>query len=66
LYSPKKYIYLLSEHGKGDQGGKKKKEKGNKEKEAKEPEVVEELDPTEEALAAEPKGKDPFAELPKG
>lgn len=41
-----------------------KKDAPKKEKEAPPPE--EELDPTEAALAAEPKSKDPFETLPKG
>lgn len=41
-----------------------KKETAKKDKEAPPPE--EELDPTEAALAAEPKSKDPFDSLPKG
>lgn len=41
-----------------------KKEAPKKEKEA--PPPAEELDPTEEALATEPKSKDPFDALPKG
>ncbi len=41
-----------------------KKETPKKEKEEAPP--AEELDPTEEALAAEPKSKDPFDALPKG
>jgi elongation factor 1-gamma len=46
---------------------KKKAEKTEKKKEEKPAEpLVEELDETELALAAEPKSKDPFDALPKG
>ncbi|XP_060531925.1 elongation factor 1-gamma isoform X2 [Cylas formicarius] len=59
----------------GDAKGKKKeekkqekKEKSKKETPKKEKEITpnEDLDPTDEALALEPKSKDPFDSLPKG
>lgn len=64
-------IYLAHSGGKGDQGqgGKKKEKKQEKkepEKKEKEVEPKEEMDAADEALAAEPKSKDPFDALPKG
>lgn len=64
--------------GAGDKSGKKdKKEKAPKEEKEKPPkeekkakkkeeEPVEEMDAADEALAAEPKEKDPFLALPPG
>lgn len=43
----------------------KPQEKKEKKKEEKKPEPQEELDECDAVLAAEPKAKDPFAELPK-
>ncbi|KAK6641979.1 hypothetical protein RUM44_013702 [Polyplax serrata] len=56
---PKKYAELQGS-AKGKQGGK-----GKEGKEASTP-VKEEMDETEMAIAAEPKSKDPFEEIPKG
>lgn len=52
----------------GTSAPKEKKEKKQAKKEApkKEEEPADDLDPTELALAAEPKAKDPFSLLPAG
>jgi elongation factor 1-gamma len=75
-FDGKKYAEFQGKGGAGGKGSgaaKDKKEKkssqqpkkdANKEKEAPEPE--EEMDAAEEALAAEPKSKNPFETLPKG
>lgn len=54
--------------GEGKKGGKKEKKEsgsGDQKKKEKEAPKKEELDPAEEALAAEPKKKDPFDDFPK-
>jgi elongation factor 1-gamma len=66
-FDGKKYAEF---QGKTSTAPKEKKEKKQPQqqpkKEAKKEEAPEELDPAEAALAAEPKSKDPFDELPKG
>lgn len=53
--------------GKGGHDTKKQEKKQEKKESAKKAqEPVEELDAAEAVLAAEPKQKDPFDELPKG
>ncbi|CAG9859287.1 unnamed protein product [Phyllotreta striolata] len=54
------------QEGKGKKKEEKKQEKKPKEAPKKEKEPEEELDAAEAALAAEPKSKDPFGEMPKG
>lgn len=59
----------IVEQGKASVPKDKKEKKKEVKKEAPKKEApppAEELDPTEEALAAEPKSKDPFDSLPKG
>lgn len=70
-FDPKKYQEFQSKYGVASKETvkKEKKEKPAAEKPAKkekEPEPQEEMDAAEEALAAEPKSKDPFDSLPKG
>uniref|UniRef100_A0A1B6LWB6 Elongation factor 1-gamma n=1 Tax=Graphocephala atropunctata TaxID=36148 RepID=A0A1B6LWB6_9HEMI len=73
-FDPKKFAEVQAATKGGaatkESGKKEKKDKKpqpeKKEKKEKEPEPEEELDLAEEALAAEPKSKDPFDELPKG
>lgn len=70
------FIHLAASKGGKDCGSakkEKKKEKSCGDKSQKEtpkkevpPPQEEELDPTESALAEEPKSKDPFEALPKG
>ncbi|XP_046664728.1 elongation factor 1-gamma isoform X2 [Homalodisca vitripennis] len=69
-FDPKKFaeVQAATKGGAPKESGKKEKKekKPQPEKKEKEPEPAEELDPAEAALAAEPKSKDPFDELPKG
>lgn len=62
-------MFFLCVAGKGGQDTKKQEKKQEKKKESAKKaalEPVEELDAADAALAAEPKQKDPFDELPKG
>ncbi|XP_017967721.1 elongation factor 1-gamma [Drosophila navojoa] len=67
VYDPKKYAEFQAKTGtKQQQPAKQKEEKKPKEKKEAKKEEPEELDAADEALAAEPKSKDPFDALPKG
>ncbi|XP_030369914.1 elongation factor 1-gamma [Scaptodrosophila lebanonensis] len=68
VFDPKKYAeFQAKTGGKQQQQPKQKEEKKPKEKkEAKKDEPAEELDAADEALALEPKSKDPFDAMPKG
>lgn len=66
-YDPKKYAEFQAKTK--QQGGKqqdKKEKKPKEKKEAPKKDEPEELDAADEALALEPKSKDPFDSLPKG
>lgn len=62
VYDPKKYAEFVAKN----QNQKPKEEKKPKEKKEAPKKEVEELDAADEALALEPKSKDPFDALPKG
>jgi len=72
VFDPKKYAEFQAKTGAGkpQQAQQQKQEKKPKEKKEPAPkkaaEPVEELDAADQALAAEPKSKDPFDALPKG
>ncbi|XP_068157409.1 elongation factor 1-gamma [Drosophila tropicalis] len=68
VYDPKKYAEFQAKVGGGkpQQQKQEKKKEEKKPKEKKEQEPAEELDAADEALALEPKSKDPFDALPKG
>jgi len=68
VFDPKKYAEFQAKvTGREPQQQKQKEEKKQQpKKEKKKEEPQENLDATEEALAAEPKSKDPFDSLPKG
>lgn len=67
---PKKFAEFQAKTGGAQQQQKEPKEKKEKKpapaKKEKEPEPAEELDAAEQALAEEPKSKDPFDAMPKG
>ncbi|KRF99731.1 LOW QUALITY PROTEIN: uncharacterized protein Dwil_GK22492 [Drosophila willistoni] len=68
VFDPKKYAEFQAKVGGGkpQQQKQEKKKEEKKPKEKKEQEPAEELDAADEALALEPKSKDPFDALPKG
>ncbi|XP_064551051.1 elongation factor 1-gamma [Drosophila montana] len=63
VYDPKKYAEFQAKNQKDTKPKEEKKPKEKKEAPKKE---VEELDAADEALALEPKSKDPFDAMPKG
>ncbi|CAK9828644.1 Elongation factor 1-gamma [Anthophora retusa] len=67
-YDPKKFAETQGKSSKKEKKEKESKKESKEAKEAKESkkEAVEELDPTDIALAAEPKTTNPFDALPKG
>uniref|UniRef100_D3TPG3 Elongation factor 1-gamma n=1 Tax=Glossina morsitans morsitans TaxID=37546 RepID=D3TPG3_GLOMM len=72
VFDPKKYAEFLAKTGQAGGDAKQQKQEKKPKEEKKKPvkeaeyEEKEEMDATEEALASEPKSKDPFESLPKG